>query len=207
MIDDETSEASTIDCSKPTLIDATLLDRPSPRLRDTLAAARERHGWVPAAVLVLLLGINLLLLGRMTTTGNGGSTDLDREPDSTAIVETSSLAPSQFEPGSPAILETRDTAARKTRGLEQAPASANREYRSRLLSGQALRIEAAIDSEIDPILPAVRPAEPPPSVAREVTSQIPAPPPEAAASNPRPAVAPQQSSESIGGEGWIIERK
>jgi serine/threonine-protein kinase len=207
MIDDETSEASTIDCSKPTLIDATLLDPPSPRLRDTLAATRERHGWVPAAVLVLLLGINLLLLGRMTTTVNGGSAHLDGAPDSTAIVEASTRAPSELEPGSPAILETRDTTARKTRGLEQPPTSANREYRPRLLSGHALRIEAAIDSEIDSILPAVRPAEPPPLVAKEVTSQIPAPPQEAAASNPRSAVAPEQSSESTGGQGWIIERE
>jgi serine/threonine protein kinase len=196
MIDDETSEASTIDCSPPTRIDATLFDQPSPRLHNILAAARDRHGWVPVAVLVLLLGINLLLLGRMSTTGTGDSTHFDGAPGSTAIVETSTATP-----------ETRDTTARKARNLEQQPASVNWEYRSRLFSGQALRIEAAIDSEIGSILPAVRPAGPPPSLARETTSQIPAPSPAAAASKPRPAKVPQQGSESTGGQGWIIERK
>jgi serine/threonine protein kinase len=196
MIDDETSEASTIDCSQPTQIDATLLDQPSPRLRDILAAARDRHGWVPAAILVLLLGINLLLLGRMSTTGTGVSTDFDGAPDSTAIVEAST-----------ATLETRDTAAREAPDLEQPPASANWEYRSRLFSGQALRIEAAIDSEIGSILPAVRPAGPPPTLAKEATPQIPAPSAAAAAANPRSTKVPQQGSESTGGQGWIIERE
>jgi serine/threonine protein kinase len=205
MIDDETSEASTIDCSQPTQIDATLLDQPSSRLHDILAAARDRHGWVPVAVLVLLLGINLLLLGRMSTTGTGDPTDFDRAPGSTAIVEASTRAPSDLEPGSLAGSETRDTTVRKARGPEQPSASANREYRSRLSSGQALRIEAAIDSEIGSILPAVRPAGPPPSLAREATSQIPAPSPAAAASKPRPAKTLQHSSESTGGQGWIIE--
>jgi serine/threonine-protein kinase len=206
MIDDETSEASTIDRSQPTLIDATLLDQPSSRLRDILAAARNQNGWVPAAVLALLLGINLLILGRMSTTGTGGSTDFDRAPDSTAVVEASVPAPSGFEPDSPATPETRDTTARKAPNPERPPASANQEVRSRLFSGPALRIEAAIDSEIGSILPAVRPAGPPPSLAGGVTSHLTAPSSAAAAASPRPAKVPQQSSESTGGHGWIIER-
>jgi hypothetical protein len=208
MIDDETSEASTIDCNPPTQIDATLLDQPSPRLREILAAARDRNGWVPAAVLALLLGINLLILGRMSSTGTGDSTDFDGAPGSTAIIEASTRAPSDIEPDSLSAPETRETAEREALDLERPPASVNWEYRSRLFSGQALRIEAAIDSEIDSILPAVRPAGPPPSLARGATSQVPAPSPTApAAPNPRSAKVPQQGSESTGGQGWIIERE
>jgi len=207
MIDDETSEASTIDCSQPTQIDATLLDQPSSRLHDILAAARDHRGWVPAAALALLLGINLLILGQMSTTETGDSTDFDRAPGSTAIIEASTRAPSDFEPGSLATPETRDTPARKAPDPERPPASLNWEYRSRLFSGQALRIEAAIDSEIGSILPAVRPAEPPQSLAGGAASHITAPSPAAAASNPRPAKGSQQSSESTGGQGWIIERE
>jgi serine/threonine-protein kinase len=207
MIDDETSEASTIDCSKPTLIDATVLDQPASRLHDILAATRDRHGWVPVALLVLLLGINLLLLGRMSTTGTGDPTDFDRAPGSTAIAEASTRAPSDLEPGSLAAPETRDTAVRKARDPEQPLGLTNWEYRSGLSSGRALRIEAAIDSEIGSILPAVRPAGPPPSLAAETTPEIPAPSPAAAASKPRPAKTQQHSSESTGGQGWIIERE
>jgi serine/threonine protein kinase len=207
MIDDATSEVSTIDCSQPTLIDATLLDHPVSRLHDILAAARGHHGWVPAAVITLLLGINLLILGRMSTTETAGSTDSEPAPGSTAIIEASTRAPNNSEPDSLATPETRDTAARNVQDPEQPPASIDWEYHSRLFSGQALRIEAAIDSEIDSILPAVRPAAPPQALAGEATSHIPAPPPAAAAPNPRPAKVPQQSSESTGGQGWIIERK
>jgi hypothetical protein len=140
----------------------------------------------------------------MTTTGTGDPTDFDRAPGSTAIIEALARAPSDFEPGSLATSEARDTAARKAREPERPPDSVNREYRSRLFSGQALRIEAAIDSEIDSILPVVRPAGPPQSLAGGATSQIPALSPAAAAS-PTSAKAPQQSSEITGGQGWIIE--
>jgi serine/threonine-protein kinase len=207
MIDGETSEASTIDCGQPTQIDATLLDQPAPRLLDVLAAARNHRGWVPAVALALLLGINLLILGRMSTTETEDSIDFDRAPGSTAIVEASTPAPSDVEPDALATPETRDTAARKAQVPEQPPASVNWEVRSRLFSGQALRIEAAIDSEIDSILPEVRPAGPPQALAGAATSQIPAPSPAAAASNPGPAVVPQQTLESTGGQGWIIERE
>jgi serine/threonine-protein kinase len=204
MIDDEISEVSTIDCSLPTQIDATRLDRPVSRLRDRLAAARDRHGWVPVAVLALLLGINLLMLGRMSATGTGGSTDFDRAPVSTTVIETSARASSGFEPDSPATPDAHDATARKAWDPEPSPASVNEGYRSRLVSGQALRIEAAIDSEIDAILPAVRPADPPQSLAAGAAPRISAPSP-AAASSPRPAKAPRQSSEITGGQGWIIE--
>jgi serine/threonine protein kinase len=206
MIDDATSEVSTIDCSQPTLIDATLLDHPASRLHGILTAARDHHGWVPAAVLALLLGINLLILGRMSTTGTANSTDFDRAPASTAIIEALTRAPSSSNSNSLATPKTRDAAARNAQDLEQPPASIHWEVRSRLFSGQALRIEAAINSEIDSILPAVRPAAPPQALAGEATSHIPAPPPAAAAPNPRPGKVPQQSSESTGGQGWIIER-
>jgi serine/threonine protein kinase len=207
MVDDETSEDSTIDCNRPTRIDDTLLDQPSPRLRDILAAARDRHGWVPAAILAMLLGINLLLLGRMSTTGTGDSTAFDGAPDSTAIVEASTRTPSEFEPDSPATPETRNTTARKARGLEQPPAWVNWEYRSRLFSGEALRVEAAIGSEIGSILPAARPAEPPPSLEAGATSRKSAPSPAEATPNPRGAKVPPQPSESTGDHGWIIERR
>jgi len=203
MIDDDTSEVSTIDCSQPTLIDATLLDRPVSRLRDSLAAARNRHGWVPVAVLALLLGINLLMLGRMSANGEG-STDFDRAPVSTTTLEASIPAPNRFETGSPDAPDARDATAEKAWGPEQSPASVNEEYRSQLVSGQTLRIESAIDSEIDAILPAVRPAEPPQPLSARTAARIPASPPAAAAS-PTSTKAPQQSPENTGGQGWIIE--
>jgi hypothetical protein len=217
MIDDETSEVSTIDCSQPTLIDATLIDQPPHRLRDILATARDRHGWAPAAILTLLLGINLLILGRMSTTETGESietgsfTGFDRAPVATTVSEVATRAPSGSEPDPPVPPETRETALRKAWGPELPPAAIDWEYRSRLHSGQTLRIEAAIDSKIGSILPAVHPAGPPPSVEEAKAIEVGATPREsssspAAASNPRGEKDPQRSSESTGGQGWIIER-
>jgi hypothetical protein len=186
MVDGETSEASTIDCSRPTQIDATLLDQPSPRLREILAAARNRHVWAAAVVLALLLGINLLIFGRTSGTGTRGPRDFDKARVSTAIPEASTRAPSDSESDSQAALETLETAARKVLGLERPPARVN--------------------SEIGSILPAARPAEPPPSLAAGATSRKPAPSPAEAAPDPRGAKVPPQPSESTGGHEWIIER-
>jgi hypothetical protein len=207
LIDDETSEAPTTECSQPTRIDATLLDQPSSRLQDLLAATRDQHGWVPVAVLTLLLGINLLILGRISTTRTGDAPDIDKAPGSMATIEASNRAQSDIEPDALATPETRDTPAQKTRDSERPAASVNSEHRSRILSGQTLRIEAAIDSEFDAILPAARPAGPPQVLARDATFQSQAPSPSAEAPRPKPAVVQPQGSESMGGQGWIIERK
>jgi hypothetical protein len=205
MVDDETSEASTIDCSQPTQIDATLLDQPAPRLREILAAARVQHSWAAAAVLALLLGINLLILGRMSTTGTQNSTDLDRAPVSTAIREAPARAPGDFELGSLTAPEAREPAAQITLAPEWPPAPIDWEYHSRVFSEEALRVEAAMNAEIDAILSATRPAEPPPSLAGGTTSRKPAPAPAAAKPIPRGTKVPQQLPESTGGQGWIIE--
>jgi serine/threonine-protein kinase len=207
MIDDETSEASTIDCSPPTQIDVTLLDQPSPRLREILAAARDRRVWVVAVALALLLGINLLIFGRMSATETRDPIDIDRASASTAIPEASTRALSDAEPDSQASLETREAEARRALGLERPPVRGSWGHRSRLFSGEALRAEAAIDSEIAQNSPAVRPTGPSPSLAAEATSRKPAPSPAEATPSLRGAKAPSQPSESAGGHGWVIERK
>jgi serine/threonine protein kinase len=186
MVEGETSEASTIDRSRPTQIDTTLLDQPSPRLREIFAAARNHHVWAAAVLLALLLGINLLIFGRTSGTETRGPSDFDKARVSTAIPEASTRAPSDSESDSQAALETLETAARKVLGPERPPARVN--------------------SEIGSILPAARPAEPPPSLAAGATSRKPAPSPAEAAPNARDAKIPPQPSESTGDHGWIIER-
>jgi serine/threonine protein kinase len=201
MIDDESSEASTIDCSHRTRIDATVLDQPTSRLREIFATALDHRGWAAVVALAFLLGINLLVLGRISTTGTGDATDFDRAHAPTATLEPQTHLAAASKQGSPDVPEAPRTAARDP---EQPPASTHSEPRSRLYSGEALRIEAAIESEIGSILPAVRPAAPPPALARRAISQKQAPPP-AAAPNPSGAEVLQRPSESIGGQGWIIE--
>jgi serine/threonine protein kinase len=211
MIDDETSEATTIDSSHPTQIDTTLLDRPSPRLNKILAAARNHQGWAAAALLALLLGINLLLLGRMSTTETQDSADVDRAPAPNANLEASTHAPSDSEPGSFADPRAREAAARQSWELERQPAQVDREYRRRLFSREAPRVEAAIDAEIDSSLPAARQAEPPQSLAGGVTPRKPASPPPPAATtakppSPRSPKIPEELPKDTGDHGWIIER-
>ena len=201
MIDDESSEASTIDCSYPTRIDATVLDQPTSRLREIFTTALDRRGWAAVVALAFLLGINLLVLGRISTTGTGDATDFDRAHAPTATLEPQTPLSAASKQGSPDVPEAPRTAARDP---EQSPAPTHSEPRSRLYSGKALRIEAAIESEIGSILPAVRPAAPPPALARRAISQKQAPPP-AAAPNPSGAEVLQRPSESLGGQGWIIE--
>jgi serine/threonine-protein kinase len=205
MIDDENAEISTIDCSHPTRIDATLPDQPTTRLREILAAGIHHRAWAAGVALAVLLGINLLVLGRISTTGAGESTDFDRAHAPTATLEAPTGAATGSEPGSLDAREAPHTAAREAGDPKQPPVAVNREYRSRLFSGEALRVETAIGSEIGSILPAARPAAPPPALATRATSRKQAPPPAGATPNPRGAEAPQQPSESIGGHGWIIE--
>lgn len=206
MVDTETSEVSTIDRSQPTQIDTTLLDQPSPRLREILAAARDHRSWLAAVVLALLLGINMLVLGRISTTGARDSTGFDRAPVSTAVLDAATRPSSGSEPDSLDAPEARETAARKARELERPAAEINPEVRSRLFSGEGLRVEAALDSEIGSILPAARPAAPSRSPAARANPRKPAPPPAAAAPNPMSATVPEQLPESTGGQGWVIER-
>jgi serine/threonine-protein kinase len=205
MVDDDTSEASTIDCSQPTRIDATVLDRPASRLHYVLATAREYHGSAAVVALVLLLGVNLLVHGRISPTGTAGSIPSDLTQISATLLEASTHATTDSEQDSHAAPETLETAAPETREPEPSSPSASWEYQSRLLSGEPLRVEAAIDSEVGSILPAARPTEPPASVAGRATTQKSAPPPPAATPDPRDESAPQQRSERTGGQGWIIE--
>jgi len=197
MIDDEDDESSTIDCSQPTWIDVTRLDPPSPRLGDFLASARDHRSWAAAVALTLLLGINLLVLGRMSETATRDATDFDQVPAPTAAAAASTRALKSFGPD-----------------------SADPEYRSWFFPGEASRVAAAIhldinrethpeidaevEPEIDAISPAGLPAGPPPSIAASATPQTQLPT-KAAAQKSSAAELPQQSTESIGGQGWIIE--
>jgi len=81
------------------------------------------------------------------------------------------------------------------------------EYRAQLLSGEPLRVEAAIDPEIGSILPAARPAEPPASPATAAAPRNPGLETPAETLDPKEASVPPQPTQSIGGQGWIIERK
>lgn len=209
MLDDETSEASTIDCSQPTRIDETVLDRPAPRLQRALAAAREHRGSAAVVALALLLGINLLVLGRLSLTGTAESAAFDWARVPAVILEASThpTLDSESEPDAPGSGETLEAAAPETRDATPSPAPVNSEYRSRLLSGEVPRVEAAIDPEIGSILPAARPAAPPASPAERSTPRQPVPPIPAAAPDPSAEKRPQQPAESTGGQGWIIERK
>jgi len=213
MIDEDTSEASTIDCSQPTRIDATVLDRPASRIHELLAAAREHRGSVAVVALLLLLGINLLVHGRITTTGTAESIPSDLTQISATLLEASTHATTHSELDShatPETLETTapealETTALQVREPEPSSTSASWEYQSRLHSGEPLRVEAAIDSEIDSILPAAQPTEPPTSAASHTTIRKLAPPPPAETPNPSDENLPQQRSERTGGQGWTIE--
>ncbi|MBW2693903.1 MAG: serine/threonine protein kinase, partial [Deltaproteobacteria bacterium] len=213
MIDEDTSEASTIDCSQPTRIDATVLDRPASRIHELLAAAREHRGSVAVVALLLLLGINLLVHGRITTTGTAESIPSDLTQISATLLEASTHATTHSELDShatPETLETTapealETTALQVREPEPSSTSASWEYQSRLHSGEPLRVEAAIDSEIDSILPAAQPTEPPTSAASHTTIRKLAPPPPAETPNPSDEYLPQQRSERTGGQGWTIE--
>jgi hypothetical protein len=101
--------------------------------------------------------------------------------------------------------ETLETTALQAREPEPSSTSASWEYQSRLLSGEPLRVEAAIDSEIDSILPAAQPTEPPTSAASHTTTRKLAPPPPAETPNPSDEILPQPRSERTGGQGWTIE--
>jgi serine/threonine protein kinase len=185
MLDDDTSEASTIDCSQPTRIDATVLDRPASRLQAALSTAREYRGAAEVVALVLLLGINLLVIGRVLPTETTDSIPSDLTQISATILEASTHVTTDSEQDSLATLETLETLAPEMQETEPMSTSASWEYQSRLLSGEPLRVEAAIDSEVGSILPAARPTEPPASVAKRATTQKSAPPPPAAMPNSR----------------------
>jgi serine/threonine-protein kinase len=204
MGDDDTAEATTIDCSQPTRIDATVVDRPAQRLHGILAAARDYRGSAMAFALALLVGINLLVLGRIAPPATQASTGLDWKRVPAAILEASTHATIDSGSDAPATSESLATAPPEVPDPQQTPASANWEYRSRLISGQGLRVEAAIDSEIGSILPAARPAAPPASLVGrakppEPTHSTPAAP------DPVDEKVPHQSSKRVGGQGWIIE--
>jgi serine/threonine-protein kinase len=213
MIDGDTSEATTIDSSHPTRIDATVLDRPSPRLNRILTAARDRHAWAAAALLALLLGINLLVLGRIYTTETRDPTDVERVPSPSASLEASTRAPSGSEPESFTTPVAREAAARRAWELERQPARIDRAYQRRLFYAEMPPAEVAIASEIDTNPPATRQDEPPRSLAGGVAPRKPASPPpvaETAATAEPPSPSnpniPEEPSTDTGDHGWIIER-
>jgi len=206
MLDDDTSEMSTIDSSQATRIDATVIDRPASRLRRVLDTAREYRGAAEIVALVLLLGINLLVLGRIAPTRTAGSNAPDLTQLSATVLEASTRATSEPEPGTDsATAESPATAPPETPKPEPVPTAASWEHRSRIVTGEPLRVEAAIDSEIGSILPAARPSEPPASASAKPASRKPDPLPPAAVPDPSDAKLPQQPSKRTGGEGWIIE--
>ncbi len=206
MIDDETSEFSTIDCSKPTRIDATVLDRTAPRLREILAAARDHRGWAAGVALALLLGINLLVLGRISTTEPEDSTALDPAHAPTTTLEASTRSATDTERNSLDTQKALQAAAGEAWDPEQPLDQVDLEYRAWLFSEEAQLVKAAVESEFGSILPAARTPTPPSSPATRTASQQQAPPTAAAAApHPRSAKVPRQPSENTGGHGWVIE--
>ncbi len=204
MIDAETSEFSTIDCSKPTRIDATALDRPVRRLREILAAARDHRGWAAGVALALLLGINLLVLGRISTTEPEDSTALDPAHAATTTLEASTRAATDAERNSLDAQKALQTAAGEAWDPEQPLDHIDLEYRSWLFSDETQLVKAASESEFGSNLPAARTPTSPAAPRTQTASQQLASPP-AAAPHPRSAKVPQQPSESTGGQGWVIE--
>jgi hypothetical protein len=206
MVDGDTSEASTVDSSQPTRIDATLLELPVSRLHLVLSAAREYRSAAAAVTLVLLLGINLLLLERLIPPETGGSIQSEGVQIPAAILEASTHTTADTEPDARVAPESVETAATESQNPEPSAAPAGWEYQSRVFSGERLRVEAAIDSEGESILPATRSTEPPATLAESAKSREPSPPPAAATPDAGEETLPQQPSGSTGGQGWIIER-
>ncbi len=212
MIGDETAEISTIDCSQPTRINATVLDQPAPRLRAFLTAARDHRGWVSGAVLALLLGINLLVLGRISTTETGGSAD-----STPAAATTAARVDTASEPNLRDAQEAVETAAQEAPDPDQTGTSGDLEDSAWLTFGEALLAKTAIDTEIasktradaNSAAGTNSPAGPPEATSqsrsRRTTTQKATSRPGAATPNPKDAELPQQPSKSIGGQGWIIE--
>jgi serine/threonine protein kinase len=201
MIEGETSEASTIDCNQATQLDATIVDQPTPRRQRFLEAARDLRGAAGIALLTLLLGVNIILLGHISTTTPAPIPASDWEQLPPAILEASAKSSPAEAPPPPIA---GDEAARST----SPPPAINWEYHARLEAGESLRVEAAIDSEIDTVLPVARPTGPPtPAVRPKKAKQRTVPPANAksdpSANDERPL---EPSAETTGGQGWIIER-
>jgi hypothetical protein len=163
----------------------------------------------------------------MTTTGIQDSTGFEQPLGSTAILDASIGASSDSEVGSFVAPATSDTAARKTPNSErppdplqhtpnrgeplsawvaQSPDWGTRKIRRRLFSREAPGVEAATEPEIDPILAEAQPTVPAPTFAKNTAIRKPAARPAAAELSQSEVEAPQQPSETIGGQGWIIER-
>ena len=147
----------------------------------------------------------MVILGRMGTQETVEATDFEPEPVASVAVEAALSAPSDLPPHAPIPSETGELEAQTQSDPEPSATSFDRGDRTRVF-GSTLRIEAAIDSQIASILPAVLPSAPPqPLVARAAPQQQPVPPPAAAAPDPRGAAVPEQPSNRVGGQGWIIE--
>ncbi len=208
--EDETSDATTIESNPATRIDPTVVDRPARRLRDLVRAMRDHRASVAAAVLALLVGINLVMLARLLPTERAperaaaasNATDWTHVP--AVILEASTHASAAAQPDARATPEPAEAAAREVPNVQPAPESLSPEYRSRLLSGQELRVDAAIAPEIDPILPAARPAPPDPGIAASPATQERSAP-SAPSAQPSGERAPRRPANRVGGEGWIIE--
>ncbi|MBW2542207.1 MAG: serine/threonine protein kinase [Deltaproteobacteria bacterium] len=205
MIDDDTSEASTIDCGQPTRIDATVIDRPVSRLQAVLSAARAYRGAAEVVALVLLLGINLLVIGRISTDGTADPTPSELTRISATLLEASTRVTTEPEPDPLANLETLATPDPELQAAKPSSSSASWEERSGLDSGDSPHAEAAIDSKGGSLLPAAQPSEPLASAAGRTTTREPTPRPEAPKPEPMEEELPQPRSKSTGGQGWIIE--
>ena len=186
-------------------LDTTVLDPPAPRLREFLAAARDQRGWAAGVALALLLGINLLVLTRISTTGTEDSTDLDRAHAAATTFEAPIRASTDSELDSLDAQTALQTDAGETWDPEQPPDPADLENHTRLSSGEARRVEAALQSEIDSTLPTDPPATPPSAPKKRTASTERDSRTATATPHTRGAEAPRQPSETIGGQGWIIE--
>jgi len=205
MVDDGATEASTVDCSKSTLIDATLVDRPAPRLGGVVRAARERRGWGPLALLALLVGINLVLLGRISTRE---SADAPSTPARSAPAASVDIGATSGTTGDTAALPPALPEEHRARPRDPGPETPSIQWDARdpFVPGRPPRVAAALTAEIESLLPAVRPEEPPRSLAAAKPAREAAPSPQPAAPAPGAGEIPRPSTENMGGEGWIIER-
>lgn len=122
----DATDDSTINCIRPTRVDATRLDRAPSRLREMLAIAHDKRAWLAVAVFALALGINLLVLGRTPASRTDTTAALDWVEISQAVLTESARAPTGSDPGSSLAQEAPDAAEPMPRDAAASPAPAVR---------------------------------------------------------------------------------
>jgi serine/threonine-protein kinase len=181
----DTSEASTMDNSPETALDATVVDGTPSTATGRLEGWRSRRGalFATALALAIALGSNFLIFNPTPGTWAIVASRLEWAPPTSAVVAESTAA----------LVDTPDTAM-------SAPETSQH---SAVLRSE---LSAAIAEEIDSLLPAALLPSAPRPVAQRSRAATRTPPP-AAAAPPESTTQEQHPVESIGGEGWIIKRR